>query len=171
MNYIKPILLLTSLLALVGCAHFPGGLGEAARREEARRVEAGEVVALLGYAQRVGASPAEQQRREFEAVGKAYAEDRGWPNRLRLALLLSMPSAPFEDTARALVVLEPVAESGDLSPYEQFAALLHAQVAARVGEHRRANQMREQMELYRTQLEGLKAVERSIIQREQRRKR
>jgi len=165
---LAPLLLAAALLTLSGCAlgpNEPGWWGGGRPVPDEPR----QVTDLIAYAQRVAASPAEQQRREFDTASQAYAVDRAWPNRLRLALLLSMPGAPFEDDVRALSVLEPLAESAQPSPTEQLGAFLHAQVSARLREQRRANQMKDQMETLRNQLEALKAVEKSIIQRDQRR--
>lgn len=159
-------MLAAALLALSGCAQGPNEAGwwGTPSRDEPRQV-----TELIAYAQRVAGSPPEQQRHEFETASQAYAADRAWPNRLRLALLLSLPGASFEDDARALTVLEPLAETAQPSPTEQLGAFLHSQVSARLREQRRANQMKDQMEVLRKQLEALKAVETSIIQREQRR--
>ncbi len=113
---------------------------------------------LMAYGQRVGQMHAEEQKRELAAAGAAYNRDKGAYTRMRMALLLSLPGTVVQDDARALALLEPYAAAAQGGPLRQFAALLHANVAERVRVQRRADQLKEQ-------LEALRAVERSIIDR------
>lgn len=110
--------------------------------------------------QRVTRLDAEQQKRELAAANKAYASDkRDTYARVRLGMLLSLPGTAIHDDARALALLQPYADadaSGGV--LRQFAALLHANVTERAKTQRRADQLKDQ-------LEALRAVERSIIDR------
>ncbi|MBX6392906.1 MAG: hypothetical protein IRY96_05500, partial [Burkholderiales bacterium] len=69
------------------------------------------------------------------------------------------PGTAIQDQARALALLEPFAEArnGD-NLLKQFGALLYANLAEHAKAQRRADQLKEQ-------LEALRAVERSIIDR------
>ncbi|OGA65926.1 MAG: hypothetical protein A3G81_23260 [Betaproteobacteria bacterium RIFCSPLOWO2_12_FULL_65_14] len=148
-------LLLAIALLLAGCSglRIPGAPeGELEERQ---------VIQLIGYAQRVAAMTAEQQRREYSAGNQAFARDKDAMSRMRLALLLATPGAGVHDAARAASLLEPLAAPGDAaSPLRTLARLLYVQLSERASEHKRANQMREQ-------LEALKEVERAIMERGQ----
>ena len=147
--------LLSLILLLAGCAgmRIPG----APDTEREQR----QVIELIDYTQRVATMSAEQQRYEYAASSQAFAKDKETLKRMRLALLLAMPGASFHDTARAASLLEPLAATGEpAGPLRSFARLFYAQLNERAGDQRRANQMREQ-------LEALKAVERTILERGQ----
>ena len=139
-----------------------------------RVLEERQVIQLINYSQRVAAMTAEQQRREYSASDQAYAEDKDANNRMRLALLLATPGASVQDTARATSLLEPIAApNGAASPLRSFARLLYAQLNERANEQRYASQLRNQIQALteadrtmRKQLEELKELERSILQRE-----
>lgn len=137
-------------LALAGCSHLPLG-GEDAW-----------VLDALGYAQQVAARPAEAQRREVQAAQQAFARDKGTSSRLRLALLLSMPGLAGHDEGRAASLLEPLASSGDGSA-RALASLLLAQINERQKGERQTRLMKDQ-------LDELRNIERSLIERERPRK-
>jgi len=110
--------------------------------------------------QRVLRLDAAQQKRELAAAQKVYSGDkREVYARLRLGMLLSLPGTAIQDDARALALLEPDADAGPgAGLLRQFGALLHADLAERIKAHKRAAQLKDQ-------LEALRAVERSIIDR------
>ena len=166
---IRTAFLLAIALLLAGCA----GLGIPGRSE--RDPQERQVIQLIHYAEEVTTMTAEQQRREYGASNQAFARDKDAGSRMRLALLLATPGASVYDAARAARLLEPLAASGDAaSPLHALAKLLYVQLNERASEHKRANQMREQLDAQkeierglRSQLEALKEVERSILQRGQ----
>ena len=147
--------LLAIALLLAGCAglRFPSlPDGEPEERQ---------VIHLINFAQSVATMTAEQQRNEYNASNQAFARDKDAISRMRLALLLATPGAGVHDAARAASLLEPLAAPGDAaSPLRTLARLLYVQLSERASEHKRANQMREQ-------LEALKEVERAIMERGQ----
>jgi len=152
--------------ALAACAPVPlwtpAPAGASATREDR---ESRQVLELIGYAQRVAALQADEQQRELNASTQIFSKDRGPYGRVRLALLLSLPGTAFNDDAKAIGLLEPVASTeAASSPMQQFAGLLYAQIAERLREQRRATQLKEQ-------LDALKDVERKIMEREQARPR
>jgi len=123
--------------------------------------EARQVIELVGYAQRIATMTAEQQRREYRRSNQAFAKDQGATSRMRLALLLATPGASVQDAARAASLLQPLASSGDAaSPLHSLARLLYGQLNERVSEQQRANLMQKQ-------LEALKDLERTMIERGQ----
>jgi hypothetical protein len=158
---------IAGILILSGCANLPGASptphSAPSTREER---ESRQVLELIAYTQRVASLQAEEQQRELNASSQMFSKDRGAYGRVRLALLLSLPGTAFNDDARAVGLLEPVAsaETAASSPMQQLAGLLYAQIAERLREQRRATQLKEQ-------LDALKDVERKIMEREQARPR
>ena len=151
------------VLSLAACANLwpaTSASGEAAAQERESR----QVVELIGYAQRVAGLAADEQQRELNASSQIFSKDRGQYGRVRLALLLSLPGTAFSDEPKAAGLLEPLVSKDAGGPMQQFAGLLHAQIAERMREQRRATQLKEQ-------LDALKDVERKIIEREQARPR
>jgi len=149
------IAVLSCVGVLAGCAFF---------NSVRENYESRQVLELIGYAQKIAALQAEEQRRELNASSQMFSKDRGAYARVRLALLLALPGTTFNDDARAAGLLEPLAGAATAEsspgPMQQFAGLLHAQISERLREQRRAAQLKEQ-------LEALKAIERKIIEREQ----
>jgi len=116
---------------------------------------------LVGYYGRVAAMRPEDQRREYAGATQAFARDPSPYNRMRVALLALMPGTPFQDDARAMSLLEPYSRSGTSSDkVRQFGAILHEQLAEGAKARGRADQLKEQ-------LDALRAVERTIIERGQ----
>ena len=152
---IRKALLLAVGLLLAGCAALRNPILPGGEPEERQ------VIQLIGYAQRVAAMTAEQQRREYGAGNQAFARDKDTNSRMRLALLLATPGASVHDAARAASLLEPIAANGEASsPMRALARLLQAQLNETASEQRRASQMREQ-------LDALKEVERTLMERGQ----
>lgn len=105
--------------------------------------EADEVVALLAYYQRVSALAAEDLRREYNAVNLAFNKDKSESQRLKLALLLSVPQAPYSDDKRLLSLLEaaPSRNAPADSPQRELLTLLQKLTAERV---RQVNQTKDE---------------------------
>jgi hypothetical protein len=164
---IRNSFLIAVALLFAGCAGLRNVAPPASEPEERQ------VIQLIGYAQRVAAMNAEQQRREYSATNQAFAKDKDAMSRMRLALLVATPGASVHDAARAANLLEPMVAPGDAaSPLRLLARLLHAQLIDRASEQKRASQMREQIDALtevertlRQQLDQMKEVERTIMQR------
>jgi hypothetical protein len=107
--------------------------------------------------------PVDEQRQEVVAAGDVLARDRGDAERVVLALMLSTPGTPFRDDTRALALLA-VADPGN-APLLQFAQVLQQQIGDRMrqvkDEQKRGDELAQK-------LEALRAIERSIVEREQR---
>jgi RNA polymerase-interacting CarD/CdnL/TRCF family regulator len=147
------------------------------------------VDALLGEALAAARAPAPEQ-----AAALARAQQAGVASpieRLRLATLLATLPAPLRDEARALELLEPIADASS-SGTGRFAALLSSQIMERqrvvreleriskeaanaARERERAEKARELLdkerdkreEALKQQLEALRAIERGILEREE----
>lgn len=119
-----------------------------------------QLVELVGYSQRAAQMNPEEQKREVTNATQSFNRDKSNYSRMRLALLLSQPGATVQDDARALALLDPMLNSTGGGTLKQFAGLLHTQLAERAKSQKRADQLKEQ-------LDALRAVERSIIERGQ----
>jgi hypothetical protein len=141
------------------------------------------VDAILAEAAAAARAPAPERAAVLaraEKAGTATPADR-----LRLATLLATLPPPQRDDARAARLLEPIADAG-ASAIGRFAALLASQIAERqrLGqeleraarereradkERRRADEERDKREeALKQQIEALRAVERGILEREER---
>jgi hypothetical protein len=120
--------------------------------------ESRQAAEILAGAQRVFQLGADEQRKELGAATQAFNRDRSNYSRVKLGMLFALPGAATQDDARALSLLEPMA--GGSGALKALAGVVHAQVAERVKVQKRADQLKEQ-------LDQLRAVERSIIERGQ----
>ncbi|MGH8723873.1 MAG: hypothetical protein ACREU1_03365 [Burkholderiales bacterium] len=160
-----------AMLLVGGCAVLePGG---------------GPVDAIVAEAMAAARAPAAEQsaalaraQKEVKRAGTPTAADR-----LRLATLLATLPAPLRDDARAAELLKPIADAS-APGVGRFAALLAAQISERqrlVQELERAARerdrsdkerdkreetLRQSEEAMRQQLEALRAIERDILERE-----
>jgi hypothetical protein len=120
-----------------------------------------QTIALLFDLQRYSAESNDELRRDLAAAMQALNRARTEPNRIRAAVLLTLPGAGPPDDARAIALLESV--SGKIpgaSPVKQLAAVLQAQIAERMratGEERRKSAAAQE------KLDQLRAVERSLL--------
>jgi hypothetical protein len=166
-------LLIGCCMLLAGCAEFPLNL----------QLQPG-IDDIVSEAVEVARAPAASQKTALARAQQAFAADPAPLQRVRLATLLATLPEPLHDDARALELLEPVVESA--TPPGRFAAFLAAQIAERQRLGRetdrlakeRANAERERQnadkerdkreEALRQQLEALRAIERGILEREER---
>jgi hypothetical protein len=118
--------------------------------------EAKQLAEIVVAAQRFAMLSPEEQKRDYNVASLAFTRERTLAHRVRLALMLATPGSAVQDDQRAAALLEGLPASG--GALRQFAALLQAQVADRARATRRADQLKEQ-------LDALRAVERSIIER------
>jgi uncharacterized coiled-coil protein SlyX len=114
------------------------------------------VAELLGYYQRVAGLGLDDQKRELATATQAFNRERSTANRVRLALLYSIPGGAMQDDARAAQLLEPVA--GGAGALRQLAGLVHAQVTDRLKTQKRADQLKDQVE-------QLRAIEKQLMER------
>lgn len=121
-----------------------------------------QTLALLADLQRYAGAPADELRRELAAVAQASnPRVRTDANRIRLAVLLTMPAAGAPDDARAMALLESVSgKANGPSPLKQLATVLYAQIAERA---RNVGEERKRSALAQEKLDQLRAVERSLL--------
>ena len=129
-------------------------------------------------------APAAEQKAALARAQDAFTKDTSEENRLRLATLLATLPAPLRDDARAMELLGPMIDAGSAGS-GRFAAFLSAQImdrqrlareverlarerAALEKEHVASDKERDKREdALRQQLEALRAIERGILEREE----
>ena len=119
-------------------------------------VKSGAVRAIEYYAG-TRQRPARELRAEYEAVRKSFANTRSDYDRVRLALLLSLPNAPFNDESQALELLEPLSRDTG-NEYNGLAQL----VTTLLTEQRRRT---FQASALQQKLDRIKALEQEMQQR------
>jgi hypothetical protein len=141
----------------------PGGTAEPVAPVPAPQVteEDQQALALLADLQRYSGESAEYLRRDLAAANQAVARVRSDANRVRLAVLLTLPAAGPPDDARALTLLDQVAgKTPGTSPLKQIAAILYAQINERA---RGVTEERRKTAAAQEKLDQLRAVERSLL--------
>jgi len=118
------------------------------------------VLDAIVHAQRVSAATPDEQRRDMNAAAQTLARDRTTAARLRYGVLLTLPALPGADAQRAATTLEALTTAGHSAQIRHFANYLLTQLAERNREQKRAQQFKDQ-------LDELRAIERSLIERGQ----
>jgi len=109
---------------------------------------------LLTYFEYVRKLSAAGLAKEYETVRKHHAQTTSDSNRVRYAMVLSVPGSAFRDDARALEALEPL--------LRKPGAALHGlafMVSTQIEEQRRAQGLHQK-------LEALKSLEKNLIERD-----
>jgi hypothetical protein len=120
-----------------------------------------QTIALLVELQRFTGESNEELRRELAAAIQALNRSRTEPNRIRAAILLTLPGAGPPDDARAIALLESVSgKTPGASPMKQLAAVLLAQISERM---RGMGEERKKSAAAQEKLDQLRAVERSLL--------
>ncbi len=143
-------------------AQAPGPVGQEAPAAPPANEDEQQTFAVLADLQRYAVSSADELRRELASVAQASnPRVRTDVNRIRLAVLLTMPGAGPPDDARALALLESVSgKAGGASPLKQLAVVLYAQIAERV---RNVGEERKRSAAAQEKLDQLRAVERTLL--------
>jgi hypothetical protein len=103
----------------------------------------------------------DELRRDLAAATQALNRSRTESNRIRVAVLLTMPGAGPTDDVRAIALLESVGgKAPGASPMKQLAAVLLVQISERV---RGMNEERKKSAAAQEKLDQLRAVERSLL--------
>ena len=120
-----------------------------------------QTIALLFDLQRYTGESNEELRRDLAAAMQALNRGRTEPNRIRAAILLTLPGAGPPDDARAIALLESVSgKTPGASPIKQLAAVLLVQVVERM---RGMSEERKKSAAAQEKLDQLRAVERSLL--------
>jgi hypothetical protein len=142
------------------------------------------VDAVVGEALGAARAPLAEQKALLAKAQEAFTTDTGEFNRLRLATLLVVLPVPLRDDARAAELLEPIVNAAEPGS-GRFAALLAGQIAERQRLTREIERLARERgaaekdrmatdkerdkreEALRQQLEALRAIERGILEREE----
>lgn len=120
-----------------------------------------QMLALVADLQRYAGETSDELRRDLAAANQAINRARTDVNRVRFAVLLTLPGAGPPDDIRAMALLEAVAgKSPGSSPVRQLAMVLYAQIAERV---RGVSEERKKSAAAQEKLDQLRAVERSLL--------
>lgn len=137
--------------------------------------KANEVALVLAFFQRIRGLPADSLAAEYALATQALAKQRSDTNRLRLALLLSLPNTAFRDDGRATSLAEETLANKAMDAELKLLALYIAAVA---GEQKRqedryqaiSQKLKEEerrAEARQQKLDALKTIEKDLINREQ----
>ncbi len=108
---------------------------------------------LLMYFEYVRKLSAADLAKEHDAARRLYARARSDFNRVRYAILLSVPGSGFSDDARALEALDPLLKNLDAALHN-----LAFVVGAQIQEQRRGQGLQQK-------LDALMSLEKSLIER------
>jgi hypothetical protein len=122
---------------------------------------------LLAHANRVAALDPAAQRRERDAAQASRTRDKSAVARVRLGLLHALPASAIQDDARALALLEGKDDGVPGPAVAEVARFAAAQVRER---QRQVADEQKRTDMVEQQLEALKAIERSILERAARRR-
>jgi hypothetical protein len=147
---------------LAGCA-LTDALIDAGEREQAPWAQAGgrrpasDVDSLVMYHEHIRKLPAAELAREHEAARQTYNRDRSAFNRVRLAMMLSLPNTPFNDDGRAIDLLDPVVRDAN--------GKLHALALMLTSHLQEQRRLSASLHGLQQKLDALRSLERSLIER------
>jgi hypothetical protein len=112
---------------------------------------------LLAYFTQIRKLSGPDLAREHESARQAFNTGRSEFNRVRLAMVVTLPNTPFFDESRGLELLEPVWKNSE-SQLSALATLLASQIQERKRLDANAQALQQK-------LNALKSLERSLIER------
>jgi hypothetical protein len=122
---------------------------------------------LLRYTERVSRMEDPAQRREHALAAQAFARDASAFNRLRLALLLTLPDTSFQCDSCARDLIREYLQADAHDPaWRDFAALLLRSAEQNLQLRRALDTERKQRQQALEQLDKLKAIEQRLSERE-----
>lgn len=121
-----------------------------------------QALSLLAYLGQILSASMEDQKRELQNALQQFQKTKSDLSRVRLAALLMLPAAPFQDDAKALTLLEG-GNAKSATPLRDLAAYLHGQVLER---QRQVREEQKRADAIQQKLDNLKAIERSLLDRD-----
>jgi hypothetical protein len=110
--------------------------------------------------------PPERLRTEYLAAEQAFLNDGHPFNRIRLAILLSLPYTDFHSNANALNLLGEYLEGPSEGPLSQFAFLLATVMLEQANADQRLKTFQRKTEALQQQLNDLKSIEENLSRRQ-----
>ncbi len=160
--------LLVAVAVLAGCGAFPPR--DAAPWDHSIGfLPTGDTERLLAYFEYLKRLPPGELHREYNTVRQVQAQQRDDFSRVQLALLLDLPGTGFSDQAKAIELLEPLTalEQRNASVLRLFAYYLAETMKQNKRQQDRAREEQRRADALQQKLEALKAIERSLIERQQ----
>lgn len=110
--------------------------------------------------------PPDRLRTEYLAAEQAFLQDGRPLNRVRLAILLSLPYTDFHSSANALNLLGEYLEGPSEGPLSQFAFLLATVMLEQANTDQRLKIFQRKTEALQQQLNDLKSIEENLSRRQ-----
>lgn len=123
-------------------------------------------IEALRYFHHAMTLPPERLRTEYLAAEQAFLDDDRPFNRVRLAILLSLPNTDFHSTANALNLLGEYLEGPAEGPLSQFAFLLATVMLEQANTNQRLKTFQRKTEALQQQLDDLKSIEENLRRRQ-----
>jgi hypothetical protein len=165
------------LITAAGCAglDFTGHRAHPATVEEHQPAaqESSQVADLLEYARSMDSLNDQELQQEFARAQQAVTEHRQPGDRIRLALLLGFPRAPFKDYDRSLALLDEA--SADPAGQNDASRVLVSFISSMVREFKRQGEQyqkldakykdeKKQRELLQQKLDELTSLEQKLLE-------
>lgn len=147
-------------LVLGGCAHAPSGIPIASHPAAAH------TTALLAYYRHIALLPPDALDREYAAAQADFSQAPDTAQRLRLALLLSLPGTRFHDPEAVLRLLDSEDAASASGTLADFAFLLAHQASAERDTEAQLRIASDRAAALQRKLDGLKSIERSMNRRQ-----
>lgn len=123
-------------------------------------------IEALRYFHHAMTLPPERLRTEYLAAEQAFLDDDRPFNRVRLAILLSLPNTEFHSTPNALNLLGEYLEGPTEGPLSQFAFLLATVMLEQANTNQRLKSVQRKTEALQQQLNALKSIEEHLRRRQ-----
>ena len=136
------------------------------RAEIPGRVRLDEVERLLTYFEQIRKLPAADFVRESEGARAAFTRTRSEFDRMRLAMLLSVPNTALSDDQRAAELLDPLVKNQN-SSLRGLALVMSAHLQERRRLESGMQNLQQNVQGLQQKLDALMSLERSLIDREQ----
>jgi hypothetical protein len=130
------------------------------------RLPPGDVERLLSYFEQIRKLPAAELGRENDSARAAFTRTRSDFDRMRLAIVLSIPNTALSDDQRAVDLLDPLVKSQN-SSLRGLAFLVSAHLQERRRLESGMQSLQQNMQGLQQKLDALMSLERSLIDREQ----
>lgn len=168
--------ILAIAMLLGGCATPPAPIDRAAQPASvdsevaaapaAKAQDTQAAIEALRYFHHAMTLPPERLRAEYLAAEQAFLHDGAPLNRIRLAILLSLPYTDFHSSANALNLLGEYLEGPSEGPLSQFAFLLATVMLEQANTHQRLKTFQRKTEALQQQLDDLKSIEENLRRRQ-----
>lgn len=130
------------------------------------RVRSDDIERLLSYFEQIRKLPATDLARENDGAKAAFTRTRSEFDRMRLAMLLSLPNTALSDEQRAADLLDPLVKSQN-SPLRGLALVMSAHLQERHRLESGMQNLQQNVQGLQQKLDALMSLERSLIDREQ----